>query len=222
MNISLPNDVNEDLQHFKRQLRALQFTETELEASEDIELAANQLTARKAREESAKQSANDLSKIEEAEGAGGPPTGAINNIKPFKTMATATATAIEEGGAQVAGEGKQLDENWEASEDADEDDYITVAKEEDDDDQEDQGTDIPPPDEGIIEMLDKQGVAYVSLDDDKTTALPPGFPVKGAVESGDADLPNDPFSMEEGSRAQVEEGARLGSTTLQELSAMKS
>ena len=210
MNISLPNDVNEDLQHFKRQLRALQFTETELEASEDIELAANQLTARKAREESAKQSANDLSKIEEAEGAGGPPTGAINNIKPFKTMATATATAIEEGGAQVAGEGKQLD------------DYITVAKEEDDDDQEDQGTDIPPPDEGIIEMLDKQGVAYVSLDDDKTTALPPGFPVKGAVESGDADLPNDPFSMEEGSRAQVEEGARLGSTTLQELSAMKS
>lgn len=212
MNFALPHDVKEDLDHFKRQLRALQFTETELEESEDIEFAAVQLSARKARE-TAKENEK------QAETEGGTPTGAISNIKPFRPGAAPACDAT----IATAEASPDADESWEALEEEQEDEEQgeNVSRE-GEEEEEEEGFEIPPPDEGLIELLDKQGVAYVSLDDSKTTALPPGFPVKGAQAKEDDNLPSDPFSMQEGAQAQVEEGARLASTALRELSALKS
>lgn len=75
---------------------------------------------------------------------------------------------------------------------------------------------IPPPDLDITETLDKVGVAYMSLEDPLTTALPPGFHGKGnipATDAGEQVLPRDPFSMNDAAAANT----RLASTTLKEL-----
>lgn len=87
----------EDLDHVQRQLRALQFTETELEESEEAELAAVQRSEKRARDTASQEP--------RPQEVGTPPAGAIAAAgKPFGSPAGAEAA--------VAAAGEEVDESW--------------------------------------------------------------------------------------------------------------
>ena len=163
-NIPLPDDVVEDVRHVRAHLKALTFTEEELEESEAAEL--QQVQRRFGRPTSPPPP---------------PPSSPQekSNIMPLskvlKSRSTTTAPPAPAQKQPSGGSGGWDQEPLEGALDA-----------------------IPPPDEGITRALDEAGQVYVNLDEPFTTALPPGFPVKGAVPAGSVglrDLPGDPFSM---------------------------
>ena len=252
---TFPEDLEEDIDHFLRQLKTLKFTEAELEESEEVELKALQEENLKKNEENFNASPGvetpPTKTTTSGSGSGSLPTGAINNIKPFRSAAVASAAAVEE-----------LDDTWEEIEHEEEEgeggeqegqenqDYITNDEETENEEvlnngekekeeisekinenkapegEEGEGVlhEIPPPDENLLKVLDQEGVAYVNLDNPTETMLPPDAPVPGAVEPGEdinSELPSDPFKMQEGAEAQVQEDARLSDETLQELEELK-
>jgi len=249
---TFPEDLQEDMEHFSRQLQKLKFSEAELEASALDELTGLQKENKKAREdaistENQEKTTNDVSfdgQTHSATGSESPPSGAINNIKPFRSAIAASAAAVEElddTWEEIEhGEGEEKEENIRLEEDegieggknnlSTEEKEETFEREIDEEKGEEEETEgkeeiqagIPPPDEKLLKILDSQGVAYIDPEKPSETVLPPDAPVKGAVQEGkEADLPCDPFKMQEGTQAQIEENARLTEETAHELEELK-
>ena len=182
MEISLPEDVREDVRHFQRQLHFLQFTEKELEDSAVEEFTAEQINNKEARKKQEMKMENAAQ--EEA--------GGEKNKLPASAAALTLLSEVE------------VDETWEGGADKESPDDEEEKEEEEEEENKIEDF-IPPVDKEITRLLDEQGVAYVNLDDDEKgpSALPPGSPVKGALTVNNGEpleglhLPEDPFDLEE-------------------------
>jgi hypothetical protein len=248
---TFPEDLHEDIEHFLCQLQKLKFTEAELEESAVDELTELQKENKKAREDAVstvneeKKTNNALfdRKTPSALGSEPPPSQATSNIKPFRSAVAASAAAVEELDDtweeiehEEGEESREIEENDGIR--SKEDNLNTEEKEETfekkifENDEGEEGEEkerdtevqagIPPPDEKLLQVLNNQGVAYVDRKYPFETALPPDAPIKGAVEEGkEPDLPCDPFRMQEGTQAQIEENARLSEGTIHELEELK-
>ncbi|KAL4525450.1 hypothetical protein Ndes2437A_g03911 [Nannochloris sp. 'desiccata'] len=200
---TVPEDLQEDIEHFLRQLQKLNFTEAELEESAADELTSLQIENKNARED-AISSENEGKTTDSARFEGKtPPSGVISNIKPFRSAATASAAAVEE-----------LDDTWEEIEHEEEEEN-DKCQEDDDTGRQGDGLNNDEKEETFEKVIENEEEEEKKKDGEEEIQA-------GAVEEGkEADLPSDPFRMQEGAQAQVEENARLSEETVRALEELK-
>lgn len=228
--IPLPSDVREDIAHVRTQLQSLEFTQADMEESENTELeeVRQKTLTRQPSDPTLKEKLHQEQQLsaqgQTMLGSGNIlPFGAANRMKPSAFSAAAAQQQYTPEGHEdeqhptksvakpvpdISGQEQppQFITDAPAVDDSDEDAWQDAAEEEAPE------IEIPPPDHGLINALDKAGQVYVNMDNPGVTALPPGFQSKGVVgRGGSQSLPQDPFSLEKGDEGAVKH-ARMMAT----------